>query len=861
MSSSSSQSEAYDCKIFQNVVEPTSNINAFLAEFAPASTPPPKCLDKQFRAKIYTGSGREPKMREQIVKGLKSVVRKFPPGKRPKFHDLSRHFIRAPFAMCDDGENAHKIDVCATLPELDGIPPLARWRNLALVFDIRSHADEDPMAKNSKEHEQCFLRLTSLAQNTMLAQGKLYAYIVGIYGRKARLYRFDRCGAVCSPLFNYTTEPRILHDFLWRFVHPKFDGCVVLGDDPTVKRGTRADRSLVQELAKQYDPAYTYTAETKKAIRRVTVTQDDGGKATYLVYKLIHTDPHLLSRASTVWEAFALNGNGEATGKRVVIKEAWQYTSMPSEITFYHDLQEAAAASAESGTKPSLSGIVRLEGCNDLGAREVETFARGTPRPGYRTMRCEGSRVHERSFVRMVFGTIGTPLYRFKSTYEVACALRDAIEGHRQAYQLGLIHRDISVGNVMMERKADGTVGGFIHDLDYAFSWKRFLAAAGLPVDLETWERYVREEYRRVTQEKTASAAEDAEWDRTMSHSASQTSRDTAESSAQEEAPEFDVNPALQKEQKRKTGTTPYMAMEVLDNDQNRDVHDARHDLESFLWLFIWLVMRQVSHTLDHCTACHYNVVFESEAYGNWPKHRWIFLEKRPIMVVGNEPLTKLLESFRQLCRTNHRSKDNELNARWMTHEDVLNIFDEALEDPDQWPKADNIQQEPPMEFAYSGRWRQSDGTAASTVTNHSIPEQNLPPVPAQAEEEVLPQPDPAPAADAEPQRNSASDGGNADAAATLAEEEASVRETTRPLHAMETRARAAARTRAALAAGAGEAQQQRRSRPGQAQKRRHGQEDGAEGDGSGTSRPSKRPRTAGPSRRAREPPRRTRRL
>ncbi|EPT02491.1 hypothetical protein FOMPIDRAFT_82542 [Fomitopsis schrenkii] len=849
---------AYKCEIFGNFVEPKSNINAFLAEFAPASTLPPKCPDKSFNAKIYTGGGREQKMREQSVKGLKSVVRKFPAAKRLKFHDLNRQKIRAPYAMCDDRANAHRIGVCATLPELDGIPPLARWRNLALVFDIHSRAEDDPMAKNSAVHEGCFQRLMQLAQNTLLAQGKLYVFLVGIYGRRARLYRLDRSGAVCSPLFNYTTEPHILHDFLWRFVHPKFDGCVVLGDDPAVKRGTRTDRSLVLKLAKQYDPEYECTAESRKAIRRVTVTQDDGEKATYLVYKLIHTDADL-SRASTVWEAFALNSDGETTGKRVVIKEAWQITSIPSETLFYRDLQEAVAASAESGTEPSLSGIVKFEGCNDLGAREVETFAHGTPRPGYRTMQCEGSNVDERNFVRMVFGTIGTPLTEFKSTYGVACALRDAIEGHRQAYQLGLIHRDISVGNVMMEIKADETVGGFIHDLDYAFSWKRFLADAGLPVDLETWERYVREEHRRVTRKRNGQHDKDDKSNR------SQSSRGTSESSAQVKknraASEFHVDPALQHAQKAQTGTKRYMAVEVLDVDEHRDTHEARHDLESFFWLFVWLVLRNVS-----CHTCGpWPVEVEYDALFGWSSNRWSkrhFISDRrmQITIEHNKPLTTLLESFRQLCKTNYRSGDEKEDVRWMTHEDVLKLFHEALEDPTQWPDDDNakMEREPSMEPAYSPGWDyQSNSTAAlTTETNHSIPEQDLPPVPIQAEEEVLPQPDPALTAAVEPQRNS--DGGNTDAVAALAEEEARARATSRPVHAMETRARAAARTRAAQAAGAGEAQQQRRSGRLQGQKRRHEQEAGVVVDGPGTSRRSKRPRTAAPSRRARGPQKKT---
>ena len=127
--------------------------------------------------------------------------------------------------------------------------------------------------------------------------------------------------------------------------------------------------------------------------------------------------------------------------------------------------------------------------------------------------------------------------------------------GHRQAYLSGQIHRDISIGNVMMERKDDGTVSGFIHDFDYAFSWKDFLATAGLPVELETWERYVREEYRRVTQRRKEAVYGDGQSDVTRSHSetAPQSEKDGSPKPKKESvASEFHVDAAMQKELKSK---------------------------------------------------------------------------------------------------------------------------------------------------------------------------------------------------------------------------------------------------------------------------------------------------------------------
>ncbi|EPS97689.1 hypothetical protein FOMPIDRAFT_1081812, partial [Fomitopsis schrenkii] len=68
--------------------------------------------------------------------------------------------------------------------------------------------------------------------------------------------------------------------------------------------------------------------------------------------------------------------------------------------------------------------------------------------------------------MRLVMKTVGRPLSSFKSTKEMVTAIRDAIIGHKLAFLAGLIHRDLSDGNVMIH---DGDLfSGFLLDLDYA---------------------------------------------------------------------------------------------------------------------------------------------------------------------------------------------------------------------------------------------------------------------------------------------------------------------------------------------------------------------------------------------------------
>ena len=58
------------------------------------------------------------------------------------------------------------------------------------------------------------------------------------------------------------------------------------------------------------------------------------------------------------------------------------------------------------------------------------------------------------------------------------------------AFKVGLIHRDMSDGNVMIME--GGLFDGFLLDLDYAFNWMEALELAGEEISEEAWRAFVR---------------------------------------------------------------------------------------------------------------------------------------------------------------------------------------------------------------------------------------------------------------------------------------------------------------------------------------------------------------------------------
>ena len=209
------------------------------------------------------------------------------------------------------------------------------------MFELKPLDSDDPMIKNTITHWNTLVQLAKGARNIMLSQGRLYAFLVGIYGSVARIFRFDRAGAIASAPFKYREMPTILHQFLWRLFHPRQENCSIVGQDPTLQMGTSADRQFAFSLASGLGAEWERTAETRKAVRRITMTDEQGNEVTYLAFRLLFVNPGLFSRATLVWEAFRLNANGKSSlDERYVIKEGWRQRCRIPETDFYRVLQK-----------------------------------------------------------------------------------------------------------------------------------------------------------------------------------------------------------------------------------------------------------------------------------------------------------------------------------------------------------------------------------------------------------------------------------------------------------------------------------------------------------------------------------------
>ena len=121
------------------------------------------------------------------------------------------------------------------------------------------------------------------------------------------------------------------------------------------------------------------------------------------------------------------------------------------------------------------------------------------------------------------------------------------------------------------------------------------------------------------------------------------------------------------------------MAVDVL----MHKLHEGKHDLESFYWLLIWTLLHHADHDRGP-SACSKLFDVEDRELAAAQKEHW--LQHSDPQIMGNEPLTQLLEQLRVLFRKQLTDKDTtSVDVKYNT---LLAAFDEALSQSD-WPEND----------------------------------------------------------------------------------------------------------------------------------------------------------------------------
>ncbi|CAL1712575.1 unnamed protein product [Somion occarium] len=167
------------------------------------------------------------------------------------------------------------------------------------------------------------------------------------------------------------------------------------------------------------------------------------------------------------------------------------------------------------------------------------------------------------------------PLDFIDTVEELVQVFRDVITGHNWAWVIAnVLHRDISVSNVMFHRR-DGRVIGVLCDWDLAET-REFLGEDDLTCVDE-------EELQSVNRMKLKGQ-------RRQPAGPSEMETNEVRYVATQDDDSVDVTDVIARRRRAKyrTGTGPFMALELLGSSDKTPTHLHRHDLESFFWVLTW---------------------------------------------------------------------------------------------------------------------------------------------------------------------------------------------------------------------------------------------------------------------------------
>ncbi|KAG5931270.1 hypothetical protein E4U60_006220, partial [Claviceps pazoutovae] len=336
----------------------------------------------------------------------------------------------------------------------------------------------DPMADEAQEARYA---LASNAQDMLAAQGtRRFALGFTLCESYMRVWLFDRLGGTASEQIDIHTEPiqfiKVMLGFLWM---SKED----IGFDSSI-RGS--DDTRYMEIQKNGSKKCIFLDQERRRIPCIV------GRGTTCWKAHDNDDPATILVVKDSWQEVKRDHEGEmllhATRKDVV-NVARHYHHETVQIRGMDDdvrkcvrrglIKATVSTSAQSD--PQSSGGAPSLGLRKRGMTSTEeTSSELRPRkricsywptktatePRTELPTELPNRVHRRIIVR----DYGKAIYKASSRLALLACLEGCITGHQSLYQAGVLHRDVSLNNLMINEESETNLSWphFLIDLDQA---------------------------------------------------------------------------------------------------------------------------------------------------------------------------------------------------------------------------------------------------------------------------------------------------------------------------------------------------------------------------------------------------------
>ncbi|KAL8906150.1 MAG: hypothetical protein Q9207_002183 [Kuettlingeria erythrocarpa] len=448
-----------------------------------------RCQDEDTRLYIE-GSGwtKWPRSAEEesVLEWLQDLMKRFVAWTDGVHPAASRQIYKGPKTYLDGSAFRRKMDVgvmaCHGQSKTDhGTThrPKSSWAQILVTGELKSNPIEDG-------HETTWLDLARYAREVFRAQDRRFVLGFTLCGSRMRLWHFDRSGSSGSSSFD------INQDGL-KFVR------VMLG------------YYLMNDKQLGLDP----TIQHSDGQRYVEITRDDQIERLVLTEE-IRKHAVIAGRATACWRAYCDKNQSK---EPLVVKMSWQYEERPEEgelikeatdkgvkniARYYHHETVQVDGKNDDTIENVRRGLMKICGRTrftqsslnepDASASEPQgeivadpsrsqsqspslsrkrsssTAQMAPPASSKRSRssfesRNSGSSIYNRVHRLIITRDPGKPMYQASSPVALINGLVGAIKGHESSLNAGILHRDISIGNIMLTENEDD---GFLIDYDLA---------------------------------------------------------------------------------------------------------------------------------------------------------------------------------------------------------------------------------------------------------------------------------------------------------------------------------------------------------------------------------------------------------
>ncbi|KAF7986652.1 hypothetical protein HWV62_26484 [Athelia sp. TMB] len=321
------------------------------------------------------------------------------------------------------------------------------WRQQSAFAEVKPHFDQGPYAKSSPHSPTPRSIVVQAADYARLHLSgrpfQLFSVVLLIFGSHFCVAIFDRQAVTFSPSYDIWDSP----DVFVRVVRGLAQNAslVQLGQDPTARV---LDDHEVQEVLKKYPDSFA-TRPTPLGYPTYEVSMGAGTGRWYTTGYPIWFSLSLLGRGTVVWLVV-----DKTSGGVTVLKTAWRAGNRLAESKIYGMLE----GKTHRGLATFVSGddVVFPENGRAISVAEF----RGS------------DEICSPTLHRLFLNTLGKPIWEYNgSELTLLKGIRAALRGHQFLYENGILHRDVSAGNILLafEDNPEDGAEGFITDVEFAY--------------------------------------------------------------------------------------------------------------------------------------------------------------------------------------------------------------------------------------------------------------------------------------------------------------------------------------------------------------------------------------------------------